>query len=114
MNAPTAEQARAAAETLTAYATKWLVGGTNLRPEGCRLSADELLLYANRVDKEQAEKAKRDKRIEEIAELLFVADGNLGLIRWSECESGSREDYIKMATAMIDCYPSLLDEDGEQ
>lgn len=106
MSEVTAEQARAAAEVLRVFQFSpnvWTQGESETMGRSARILDD----IANRMEREQAEKAKRDKLVEELAEELCMVIG------WASWADSSREGYRRAARHLLDRYPSLLDEGGE-
>lgn len=103
MSEVTAEQARAASEVLRALQhppNVWTQGDSESMGRSARILDD----IAKRMEREQAEKAKRDKRIEELA----------GKMRLAAIEGAAGEHWESAARWLIKAHPSLLDEDGER
>jgi len=101
---------------------------TDLTPENVRAAADvmetlnkalnlsvetyqypsSLRSYANLLEREQAVEAKRASLIKELARLMEAA-------AWGVPEGAPPgSTAIRVATAIVDRYPSLLDEPKEQ
>jgi len=100
MSQVTAEQARAAAEVIRKL---------NRMPtyhEECAWSPNALENHAAYLEREQAEKARGDKRVEELAAEVLAAerDPNSLFATWER----------RVAVFLLDRYPSLLNEGGER
>lgn len=109
MSEVTAEQAYAAADIVESL---WRARGA-VMADKCAFNAEQLRAVAENLDREQAEKAKRDKRIEELAQ--FVCDSQPdGAFSSDWNHTQFRRDWIFLTSALLDRYPSLLDEDGER
>jgi hypothetical protein len=74
------------------------------------LVLNEVAIYevADRLEREQAEKAKRDKRVEELARELH----DVSFPSRTSMDPYFAPLWEQAASALLDRYPSLLDEDG--
>jgi len=98
----TPAEARAAARVLRRLNEHEFTGGDRI--EHGVWAPGGLDAYADRIEATQAEKAKRDKRVEELAgELRQIGRELPRLVTWEDT-----------AAFLLDRYPSLLDEDGER
>lgn len=61
--------------------------------------ADHLLDYANRWDREDAEKSHRDTEVEELAQVIRSTTGRLG--SWDSIMESAREEYREQARAVL-------------
>jgi hypothetical protein len=111
MSETTPEQAKAAAEVLRAFQMPPHVW-TQSESEAMGRSARILDGIAGRLEREQAAKAKRDKRIEELADLLFRFRSDYPTI--GDYSMSKASGYHRYATVFLDRYPCLLDEDAGQ
>jgi len=100
----TAEQARAAAEVLRALNAQERTGGDRI--EHGVWAPGGLDAYADRLERERAAEAKREKRIDKLATdlaLIMPEVRNLGFPAWRS-----------IARHLTQLYPSLLDEKGNE
>lgn len=110
----TPEQARAAAEVLRAFSK-------HRSPEFGRSdlcwSPSELEEWADRLEREQAAEAKREKRVEELARECFRLryESQAYIPEWSwDSPCTNRHEWLRFARDLLDRYPSLLDEKGNE
>lgn len=107
MSGVTAEQARAAAEVLRVFQftpNVWTQGESETMGRSARILDD----IAKRMEREQAEKAKRDKRVDRLSDDAIESI-------WPGIDFPPvREMSAVKSTVryLLDRYPSLLDETG--
>ena len=100
MSDVTVEQARIAAKVLLAFDKQ--LGYTG------HYTAIDVAAQADGIEREQAEKAKRDKRIEEIGEDIFIAA--VPMADWDTAHPATKIPWLTAATRLLDRYPSLLNK----
>lgn len=105
----TPERIRDAAEVLRAYGAFKRPNGVDEDHNRLCWPAEYLDDWADRLEREQDVEAKRDKRIEELAQELFY-------LRYNDREwfYAQRVTWQETARALLDRYPSLLDEPKDE
>ncbi len=114
MSELTPEQVRAAADVVTIVADlKYPYTAKEDGADQIAVSAQTLRNYADAIEREQAEKAKRDKRVGELAEAMYASYSPRWHDNWEYCST--QENWRNVARLILDRHPYLLAEpmDGE-
>lgn len=112
----TPERAMDAAEVLCAFAVSEHSNKPDAMPARCwHVSPDDLTKWAGELARQEDEKAKREKQIEELAaELYAMAGGQTLWLRWDEQWQMIKSHWRNVARELAGRYPSILQDSPVQ